>query len=154
MTYFSILSSVCLGSFHFDIALVLRDALFINSIMVNSEVWHNVQLKHVKSLENSDLNLMKKILNSHSKTATEAYYIELAKYPLRFTLSKRRLMYLWHILHRDKRELIVKMYKAQSCDENRGDWVQIIQEERLKYGILETDEEISKMSKNTFKRAI
>ena len=48
----SILSSGSLGSFHFDIALVLRDALFINSIMVNSEVWRNVQLKHVKSLEN------------------------------------------------------------------------------------------------------
>ena len=73
----SILASVCLGSFHFDIAMVLRDALFTNSILVNSEVWHNVQAKHVQSLEQSDLNLMKKILNSHSKTTTEAYFLEL-----------------------------------------------------------------------------
>ena len=40
-------------------------------------------------------------------------------------------MYLWHILHRDESELIVKMYQAQGCDINRGDWEQIIQEERI-----------------------
>ena len=141
----SILSSVSLGNFHFDIALVLRDALFINSILVNSEVWHNVKLKHIQSLEKSDLHLMKTMLNSHSKTATEAYYIELAKYPLRFTISKRRLMYLWHILHRDSNELIVKIYQTQRYNENRGDWVQNINEEKLRYEIHETDEEISKM---------
>ena len=80
----SILSSVCLGNFHFDIAMVLREALFTNSILVNSEIWHNVQQKHVSSLENTDLNLMRKILNSNSKTASEAYFLELANYPLRF----------------------------------------------------------------------
>ena len=99
----SILSNVRFGSFHFDIAFVLIDALCVNSILVNSEVWHNVQQKHVLSLEQSDLNLMKKILNSHS---SEAYYLDLAKYPLRFTFSNRRLMYLWHLLHRDTSELI------------------------------------------------
>ena len=150
----SILSTVSLGSFHFDIAMVLRDALFVNSVMVNSEVWHNVQMKHVLSLEQSDLNLMKKILNSHSKTASEAYYLELAKYPLRFTLSKRRLMYLWHLLHRDTNELIYKIYQAQKLNENRGDWVKILNEERFRYGIVESDEEISQLSKNKFKKVV
>ena len=34
----SMLSSICLGSFHFDIAIVLREAKFTNAIMVNSEI--------------------------------------------------------------------------------------------------------------------
>ena len=46
----SILSSICLGSFNYDIALVLSEAKFINSIMVNFESWYNVQLKHIQSL--------------------------------------------------------------------------------------------------------
>ena len=150
----SILSSVCLGSFHFDIAMVLRDALFTNSILVNSEVWHNVQAKHVQSLEQSDLNLMKKILNSHSKTATEAYFLELGKYPLRFTLSKRRFMYLWHLLHRDTNELIRKVYQAQKCQYNPGDWFCIVSEERKKYDILESDDEIASMTKQKFKSIV
>ena len=49
------LSSISLGSFHYDIALVLRDAKFTNSIPTNSEVWYNMQQKHTDSLEKSDL---------------------------------------------------------------------------------------------------
>ena len=33
----SILSSINLGNYHFDIAMVLRDSLFVNSIMTNSK---------------------------------------------------------------------------------------------------------------------
>ena len=65
----SILSSISLGSFHFDIAMVLREALFINSIMTNSEIWHNVKLSHVQCLEKLDRQLLRKIVNDHSKTA-------------------------------------------------------------------------------------
>ena len=62
-----ILSRISLGSFHFDIAMVLREALFINSIITNSEIWHNVKLSHVQSLEKLDMQLLRKIVNAHSK---------------------------------------------------------------------------------------
>ena len=147
----SILSSISLGNFHFDIALVMRDALFANSIMTNAEVWHNVKLYHVQSLESYDVNLLRKILNAHSKTPIEAFFLELGRYPLRFTLSKRRCMYLWHIVHRDTDELIWKIYEAQRCKPNKGDWFEILQTERRALNILESDEEIAKMSRNKFK---
>jgi hypothetical protein len=86
------LNSITLGSYHYDIALVLRDALFVNSIMSNSEVWHNVQLKHNQALEKSDQILLKSIVNAHAKTATEAFYLELAVLPLSYRLSVRRFM--------------------------------------------------------------
>merc|ERR1712030_119997 len=117
----SILSSISLGSFHFDIALLLRSSLFVNSILTNSEVWHNVKQKHTESLEKSDVQLLKKILGAHSKTATEAFYLELGIVPLRFVLATRRLMYLWHVLHRDKSELISKVYFAQKYQFSKGD---------------------------------
>ena len=117
----SMLSSVCLGNFHFDIAMVLRDSLFVNSVMSNYEIWHNVKMKHIESLEKSDISLLRKIMNAHSKTASEALFLELGKYPLRYVLSKRRLMCLWHILHRDKKELIRKIYDSQNLDINKGD---------------------------------
>jgi hypothetical protein len=83
----SMLNSITLGSYHYDVALVLRDALFVNSIMSNSEVWHNVQLKHTQALEKSDQMLLKGIFKAHAKTATEAFYIELAVLPLNYCLS-------------------------------------------------------------------
>ena len=68
-------------------------------------------MKHVQSLEKMDLCLLRKVLNAHSKTASEAVFLELGRYPLSYVLSKRRLMYLWHVLHRDTDELIRKIYE-------------------------------------------
>ena len=150
----SILSSICLGSYNFDIALVMREAKFVNAILTNSEVWHSFQMKHIESLEKSDLELLRKILNAHSKTAKEAFFLELGIFPLRYHVSMRRFMYLWHILHRDTTELISKIYETQKCQTVKGDWAQIIIEERSKYGITETDETISNMSKTKFKKIV
>ena len=66
----------------------------------------------------------------------------------------RRFMYLWHVLHRDTTELISKIYATQKCQSVKGDWALIINEERSKYGITETDENISKMSKTKFKKIV
>ena len=109
----------------------MRDAKFVNSILTNSEVWHNVQLRHLESLEKSDLELSRKILNAHSKTAKEAFYLELGIFPLRYHVSMRRFMYLWHLLHRGEEEVINKVYVTQKCKVNKGDWARIIQEEKI-----------------------
>ena len=82
---FSILSSISLESFHFDIAIVLRESLFVNIILMNAEVWHNVKLKHILSLEKLDLNLLRKILNAHPQTPLETFFLQLGIYPLRIS---------------------------------------------------------------------
>ena len=150
----SLLSSVSLGNFHFDIAMVLRESQFINSIMTNSEIWHNVLKKHTDCLEQKDLDLFRKVLNAHSKTAAETFYLELGKYPLRYTWAKRRFMFLWQILHRDTDELVRKVYETQKLNHCKGDWFRIMQEERSKYGMLETDDEISKISEGKYRKMI
>ena len=150
----SILSSICLGSFHFEIAMVLREAKFTNSVLTNSEVWHNMQSKHTKSLEKSDLALLRSILNAHSKTATEAFYLELGIYPLKYHLAKRRFMYLWHILHTDTSELIRKVFDLQKSSSNKGDWVKIMEEEQGTYDLQVSDAEISNMSRGKFENIV
>ena len=126
----------------------------MNSVMTNSESWHNVHIKHVKSLEKMDLDLLRKILNAHAKTPSETVFLELGKYPLRFVLAKRRLMFLWHILHRETDELIWKIYETQKLKSSKGDWFVMIQEERQKHGILETDQQISIMSREKLKKIV
>ena len=57
-------------------------------------------------------------------------------------------MYLWNILKQNQNELIRKVFKAQKLVKTKGDWFDMINKEREKYGIEETEEEISKMSKS------
>ena len=150
----SMLSSISLDSYHFDTALVLRNPLFLNSILRDSEVWHNVQPKHTQALEKSDLMLLRKIVNGHSKTALEAFYLEFAVYPIKFQMVIRRLMFLWHVLHRDTSELIRKIYEMQKLKSCKGDWVLAVEEDKVKFGITESDCEITAMSKEKFKSTI
>ena len=63
-------------------------------------------------------------------------------------------MYLWHILCRDTKELTKKVYEAQTCKSNKGDWIQIMQEERQKCDVLLSHETISKMSQKQFRKLI
>ena len=71
-----------------------------------------------------------------------------------YTLAIRKFMYLLHILHRDTDELILKVYKAQSCKVNKGDWARIIQEEKEKFSVTESDDQIACMSQGKFKNMI
>ena len=63
-------------------------------------------------------------------------------------------MYLWHVLHRDTDELIRKIYETQKRKHNKGDWFEIMQNERSKYGIVESDTEISVMSQEKFRNMV
>ena len=47
-----------------------------------------------------------------------------------------------------------KVYNAQKLKPTKGDWHEMIQSEKAKYEIEETDEEIAKMSKSKFKRIV
>ena len=83
----SILSEVSLGVHYFEIAMLLREAMFINGVLTNVEVLYGLTEENYKELEKIDKILLQKILASHSKCANEAYYLELGKYPLRVTLA-------------------------------------------------------------------
>ena len=52
-------------------------------------------------------------------------------------------MYLWHIVHRDTDELIWKIYEAQKCLSVRGDCTELVEADKAKYGISESDAEIA-----------
>ena len=94
----SLLSSISLGMFHFEIALVLRESLLINAILTNSESWYFVSQKNLECFEAANIRMLRNCFNSHPNTVREAYYLECGKNQIRYILSKRRLMFLHNIL--------------------------------------------------------
>ena len=147
----SMLSSLSLGFYYFEIAFILREARLINGTLTNSEVWPSLSQQNFDSLEAADLDLMRKIFNAHSRTASELFFLESGKIPLRFVIYKRRLMYLWHILNRSDSELIHKVYTAQQFQPTRGDWFELAQTTKAILSIDKTDDEMKGMKQETFK---
>ena len=50
-----IMIGVSLGFFFFKISYTLRDAMLVNGILTNAEVWNHLKTKHVEILESVDL---------------------------------------------------------------------------------------------------
>ena len=60
-------------------------------------------------------------------------------------------MYYWEILHRDKSELIHRIYTTQNISNSTGDWVRLVEADKTELGISLTDEQIQGVSKTSFK---
>ena len=83
----SLLSEISLGSHYFDIALLLRESLFVNGFLTNWEVKYGLTEKNLEDLEKIDKILLRKILNAHSKTPVESLYLETGILPLKVVLK-------------------------------------------------------------------
>ena len=121
----ALLSDMPFGHRRVEVGLMLRDAMFVNGILCNSEAWHAILEKHIEQFEVMDRSLLKYIINAHSKVQNEFLYLETAAIPIRASIASRRMMYLQNILKRPSTEMINKVYEAQKLTSVNGDWVEL-----------------------------
>ena len=103
------------------VGLHLRQAWFINALLVNVEAWHNVLKKDTDIFTNLDNYLMKQIIGAQSKVPTELLYLETAAIPIRYILASRRANFFHNILKKETNELVKRVYFAQKENHSKGD---------------------------------
>ena len=150
----SMLNDGNFGKYAIQTGLILRDTNFISKVLLNSEVWHSLTKLQIENLEKVDRILMRKIFDAHSKTPIEWLYCEAGKLDLSSVIKMRRLMYLWEILNREKSELINRVYTTQKISNSIGDWIRLVEADRLELGLDLTDTQIQGMSKFSFKTVV
>ena len=80
----NILETVSFGKYYFQIAMTLRESMFLNGILTNSDVWYNLKKSEIEELEEIDRMLLRKILNTLISCPKEALYLESGPYKWRF----------------------------------------------------------------------
>ena len=148
------INGLSLGHYYFKIAFLFRETMLLNGMLTNLEVWHPVSITQLEVLEKIDASFLRKILKCHSKTPKEALYLETGLMPLRYVAMQRRLMYLHNILKKSKNELIRKVYETQKFLQTKNDWYNLVSEDKNKLGLSVSDEQISAMSKTSFKTLV
>ena len=106
--YSSLIKSISLGNYHFEIGMVFRDAMYLNSLLVHSETWYFISKKNMEALNEADAKFFQVCFQSHSKTCRDAYYMETGKQKVMHIIAKRRLMFLFNILKRDNSQTLKK----------------------------------------------
>ena len=107
-TIMNILKELNLGKFHFETGLILRESIFLSSMLVNSETWVNIKKEDIEVLESLDRILMRRLLETPTSTPKPSLYLELGCIPVGYIIKSRRLMFLQYILKRKKDETISK----------------------------------------------
>ena len=139
--------------FFFRTALILRNGLYLNGILTNCEAWNFISQKNYKILEDCDIRLFSVLFESKA-TNRVLFHLECSIVPIRYTIAKRRFLYLWHILSKSPSELIQRVYNAQRLKPVQYDYYSVVQSDKAKYGINLTDEEIQGMSKKKFQQIV
>ena len=73
----NLLEIVSFGKHYMEIALLLRESMFINGILFNAEVWYGLSKVEVIEFEKLDRLLLRRILAVPFSTPKEVYYLEL-----------------------------------------------------------------------------
>ena len=119
----NIIDDICLGPFTFEVALVMRDSLLINSTLTNSEAWLGLTTSEIETLEQVDESLMRRLLEVGLGCPKEMLYLELGCIPMRFTVMTRRIMFLHYILNEEHDSLINKVLQAQIKVPSKNDFI-------------------------------
>jgi hypothetical protein len=112
----SILKDVFFGPYFFQTALVLRESLLLNSILLNSESWYNLTTADIKELEHIDNVLHRRILETPVSTPISILHLILIQYTsltIKYLIKSCHLLYLQYILKQDKDSLMYKVFEAQ-----------------------------------------
>ena len=150
----AILEDMCFGKHFFKVAKILRESLFLNSILLNSEAWCSVSKKNIEELERIDNTLLKNIFQVPTSTPSLVLHLDLCTLPVRYVLMTRRLCFLQYLLKEDEGSLVSRVLMAQIENVVKGDWWESAAEDISELNLDLTLHEIKAMSKESFKTKV
>ena len=113
----------------------------------NTESWYNITKAEMNLFETIDEMLLRKILGATKSTAKEMLYLELGCLPYREMIRKRRLMFLYHILHEKQESMIYRFLEAQIQNPTAKYWVTTLKKDLDELNLNVTFAEIKAMKK-------
>ena len=145
------LEKISLGKHYFKIALILRESLFLSSVLTNSEVWYRVTQSEIEELETLDRSLLKRIFSCPSSTPTSALYLESGSIRIGTILKARRINYLQYLLKLPKSEMLSKIFYCQLYGKNPHDWSEQVKKDLVDLNLTTNLQKIESMSQFSWK---
>ena len=141
---------ICFGKYHYEVAILLRNAVLTNFLLTNSEAWHNLTESDLRSLEKVDESLLCKILETPISTPREILYLELEVMPIGFIIQSRKLIILKYIVSEPSDSLVHQVFEAQLKYPTRNDWGQTVMKDMVDIDL--NMKKLKNMTKNQLRK--
>ena len=150
----SILESVSLGKHYFKMAVLLRETLFLNSILTNTETWYGLTKTNIENLEMVDKILLRNILSTGRNTPIPMLYLELGCLRIQTIIKCRRLIFLHYLIISNKDKSLNKFFMAQWNYPIKDDWTHDVKKDLNDFNIQVDLNFIRNMTKQAFKKLV
>ena len=150
----NMLDIVSFGHYYIETAMLFRESVFLNSLLNNMEVWYGITSKEMKTLEDLDMSLLRRILKAPLSTPKEAFFLELGILPIGVSLKMRRIKYLHYLLQGSKQEMLGKFFWLQWNSPLKGDWVNTVRQDLADFGMSADSDILKRYSKNSFAKLV
>ena len=109
----NMLEKISLGQSYFKIALLLRESMFLSSVLTNADVWTGLRKNEVKQLEDLDSSLLRQFLGTPCTVPTEAVYLELGVLNIGTILKSKRINFLHTLLKQKENSMLYNFFLTQ-----------------------------------------
>ena len=103
----TILENVTFGEHYFSTAVLLRESLFLSSVLSSADIWYNLSTTDIKQLEDLDF---RKILCAPISVPVEALYLELGVLNIETLVKIKRVNYLQDLVKTNPEEMLHKFF--------------------------------------------
>ena len=142
------------GPHTINVHLLLYNAIFLSSMLFNSQAWSNITEKNVKQLSTLQLRFLKKMMGVRLATANAFVYLELGVLPIEYEIQTRQLSFLHHIVNLSEDDPVKKIWRNQTSLPDHRNWWSNVKQLMEKYSINLSETEIMAMSKDRFKKKV
>ena len=142
-----------LGMYTICVYLILHCAIFLPSVLFNSQTWTNISGKDLCKLKVSQQRFLQKVVGV-KQVANSFLFLELGVLPIKYELHMRQLSFLHHIINLDEIDPVKQVWRNQQALPRHRNWWSNIEELMEKYSLIMSEEEIKAMSKEVFKKRV
>ena len=150
----AILNETQFGKHTMEVSLLLYRALFLSSVLFNSQAWRNLTEKDLAQLQTIQLRLLRKIANAPSSISKSFIFLELGVLPIRYEIHQRQITFLHHIINLDSNDPVHALYQQMKSFPGESNWLNDVHRLAALYSIEVDEEKIKSITKETFKLSV
>ena len=113
-----------LGNTQISDMILLYHTVFIPRLINNCESWPNLSSENYAVLWKSLLTFLREVMELPRSVPTDALFLEMGIWPIRFETEFRQLTYLKRILGRDQNDPVFQLYQEMCMYSSENNWGQ------------------------------
>ena len=147
----SLCNELSLGKYTLITLIVLYGAVFLSSVLFNSQAWSDIKKSEFERLQVVQLKYLKRSIKAPSSCPNAGTFLEFGILPIEGEIHTRQLSFLHHILLLEESDPVYRMYVELKSFPAERNWANDICQLFIKYDITCSEEEIKELSVDRWK---